>query len=180
MTLEEGFKYRLGTLPPSPLLLSMNEVTVSICSVWFMYMCVCISVFIGAFKAIFKINFHWSIVALQYCVSFYYRAKWISYNYTYAQAFRDVWLFVNLWTVAHQALLSMRFFRWEYWSGLPFLLPGKLPDPEINSTSPVSPVLQGNSSPLRQRGSPQLHILFFGFLSRLGHTEHWVSSLCYK
>ncbi|ELK00195.1 Tubulointerstitial nephritis antigen [Pteropus alecto] len=27
MTLEEGFKYRLGTLPPSPMLLSMNEVT---------------------------------------------------------------------------------------------------------------------------------------------------------
>nr|XP_020765838.1 tubulointerstitial nephritis antigen [Odocoileus virginianus texanus] len=30
MTLEEGFKYRLGTLPPSPLLLSMNEVTTSL------------------------------------------------------------------------------------------------------------------------------------------------------
>lgn len=30
MTLEEGFKYRLGTLPPSPLLLSMNEVTASL------------------------------------------------------------------------------------------------------------------------------------------------------
>nr|KAF6463388.1 tubulointerstitial nephritis antigen [Molossus molossus] len=27
MTLEEGFKHRLGTLPPSPVLLSMNEVT---------------------------------------------------------------------------------------------------------------------------------------------------------
>ncbi|XP_059793516.1 tubulointerstitial nephritis antigen isoform X3 [Balaenoptera ricei] len=30
MTLEEGFKYRLGTLPPSPLLLSMNEVAASL------------------------------------------------------------------------------------------------------------------------------------------------------
>nr|XP_036858401.1 tubulointerstitial nephritis antigen isoform X3 [Manis javanica] len=30
MTLEEGFKYRLGTLPPSPMLLSMNEVTASL------------------------------------------------------------------------------------------------------------------------------------------------------
>ncbi|XP_073761225.1 tubulointerstitial nephritis antigen isoform X3 [Callorhinus ursinus] len=30
MTLEEGFKYRLGTLPPSPMLLSMNEMTASL------------------------------------------------------------------------------------------------------------------------------------------------------
>ncbi|XP_006511264.1 tubulointerstitial nephritis antigen isoform X1 [Mus musculus] len=29
MTLEEGFKFRLGTLPPSPMLLSMNEMTAS-------------------------------------------------------------------------------------------------------------------------------------------------------
>ncbi|XP_077875985.1 tubulointerstitial nephritis antigen isoform X3 [Ictidomys tridecemlineatus] len=30
MTLEEGFKFRLGTLPPSPMLLSMNEMTASL------------------------------------------------------------------------------------------------------------------------------------------------------
>ncbi|XP_008062114.1 tubulointerstitial nephritis antigen [Carlito syrichta] len=30
MTLEDGFKFRLGTLPPSPKLLSMNEVTASL------------------------------------------------------------------------------------------------------------------------------------------------------
>ena len=29
-------------------------------------------------------------------------------------------LFVTLWTVAHQAPLSMGFPRQEYWSGLPF------------------------------------------------------------
>ncbi|XP_060240724.1 tubulointerstitial nephritis antigen isoform X4 [Meriones unguiculatus] len=29
MTLEEGFRFRLGTLPPSPMLLSMNEMTAS-------------------------------------------------------------------------------------------------------------------------------------------------------
>ena len=28
-------------------------------------------------------------------------------------------LFVTLWTVACQALLSMGFFKQEYWSGLP-------------------------------------------------------------
>ena len=31
------------------------------------------------------------------------------------------------WTVAHQAALSMEFFRQEYWSKLSFLLPGDLP-----------------------------------------------------
>ena len=35
------------------------------------------------------------------------------------------------WTVAHQVPLSMRFSRQEYWSGLPFLSPGNLPDPGI-------------------------------------------------
>ena len=33
--------------------------------------------------------------------------------------FSRVWLFVTLWTTAHQAFLSMGFFRQEYWSGLP-------------------------------------------------------------
>ena len=33
-------------------------------------------------------------------------------------------LFATPWTVAHQAPLSMRFSRQEYWSGLPFPTPG--------------------------------------------------------
>ena len=33
--------------------------------------------------------------------------------------------------VAHQAPLSMRFYRQEYWSGLPFPPPGDLSDPGI-------------------------------------------------
>ena len=38
--------------------------------------------------------------------------------------FSHVRLFVILWTIAHQAPLSMGFSRQEYWSGLPFLFPG--------------------------------------------------------
>ena len=38
--------------------------------------------------------------------------------------FSCVRLFVTLWTVAHQAPLSMGFSRQEYWRGLPFLLQG--------------------------------------------------------
>ena len=56
-------------------------------------------------------------------------------------------LFVTPWTVAHQAPLSMGFSRQEYWSGLPFPIPGDLPDPRIE---PMSRLLhwQADSSPL--------------------------------
>ena len=40
-------------------------------------------------------------------------------------------------TLVHQALLYMGFARQEYWSGLPFLSPGDLPDPGIEPTSPA-------------------------------------------
>ena len=45
----------------------------------------------------------------------------------------------TLWTVAHQAPLSMEFSRQEYWSGLSFLSPGDLPTPGIKPTSPAFP-----------------------------------------
>ena len=48
------------------------------------------------------------------------------------------------WTVACQAPLSMGFSRQEYWSELPFLSPGYLPDPGIK---PMSPALQATSLP---------------------------------
>ena len=47
------------------------------------------------------------------------------------------------WTVAHQAPLSMGFFRQEYWSGLQFPHPGELPDQGIEPMSPASPPLAG-------------------------------------
>ena len=42
-----------------------------------------------------------------------------------------------LWTVSHQAPLSMGFSRQEYWSGLPFPSPGDLPDPGIKPSFPA-------------------------------------------
>ena len=47
------------------------------------------------------------------------------------------------WTVASQAPLPMEFSRQEYWSGLPFPLPGDLPDPGIEPESLASPALEG-------------------------------------
>ena len=46
-------------------------------------------------------------------------------------------------TVAHQAHLSMEFSRQEYWSRLPSLSPGNLPDPGIESIYLTSPALTG-------------------------------------
>ena len=48
---------------------------------------------------------------------------------------------VTLWTVAHQASLSMGFFRQEYWIGLPCPPPRDLPNP---GTESVSPALQAD------------------------------------
>ena len=38
---------------------------------------------------------------------------------------------LTLWTVAHQAVLSMGFPKQEYWNGSPYPPPGDLPDPGI-------------------------------------------------
>ena len=54
-----------------------------------------------------------------------------------------VQLFGTPWTVARQAPLSMGFSRQEYWSRLPFLPPGDLPDPGIEPAFPASPAMVG-------------------------------------
>ena len=60
-----------------------------------------------------------------------------------------VWLFGTSWTVTCRAPLSMGFPRQEYWSGLPFLSPGHLPDPGIE---PGSTELQADSLPSKPQG----------------------------
>ena len=58
---------------------------------------------------------------------------------------------VTPWTVAHQAPLSMGFPRQEYWNGLPFPLPGNLPDPGIE---PILPALAGGFFTAEPPGKP--------------------------
>ena len=50
----------------------------------------------------------------------------------------------------------MGFPRQEYWSGLPFLSPGDLPDPGIK---PLSPALAGKFFTPEPPGKPQSSIL---------------------
>ena len=67
-------------------------------------------------------------------------------------------------TVAHQAPLSMGFSR-QYWSGLPCLPAGDLPDPGTEPASLVSPLLTGGSPttsgkpPSGDRMDPKRHPL---------------------
>ena len=55
---------------------------------------------------------------------------------------------MTLWTVAHQAPLSVEFSRQEYWSVLPFPSPGDLRDPGTEPESSMSAASAGNFSPL--------------------------------
>ena len=74
--------------------------------------------------------------------------------------FSHVQLFPALWTVAHQAPLSVGFSRQEYWSGLPCPPPGELPDPGMEPSARQSPVLAGGfptpSTPWEALGAPAL------------------------
>ena len=76
----------------------------------------------------------WILIIVRKCTSLY--GLMLSH-------FSRVQLFVVLWTIARQASLSMGFSRQEYWSGLPFPLPGDLPNPGIKPASLISPALVG-------------------------------------
>ena len=80
--------------------------------------------------------------------------SWVS---EWVKSLSRVRLFATPWTVAHQAPLSMGFSRQEYWSGLPFISPGDLPDPRIK---PRSPALQADTLTSEPSGrSSQMQIL---------------------
>ena len=66
--------------------------------------------------------------------------------------YSHVRLLATLWTIAHQALLSIGFSRQDFWSGFPCPPPGDLPYPEIKR---VSPALQADSLPTEPPGKPK-------------------------
>ena len=94
---------------------------------------------------------------------------WYAQPRRFAKEIRHAWaqshIFAASWTVARQAPLSMRFFRQEYWSGLPFPSSGDLPDPQIWPVSPASPLLQRDSSPAEPWGSPERNLIM--------HAKQW-------
>ena len=62
---------------------------------------------------------------------------------------------VTQWTVAHQAPLSMRFLRQEYWNGLPFPSPRNLPDPGLQPMCTDSPAWLADCLLLSHQGNPE-------------------------
>ena len=60
------------------------------------------------------------------------------------------------WTVARQAPLSVGFPRQEYCIGWPFIPPGDLPNPGIESPSPASPALAGGFFTTEPPGKPYI------------------------
>ena len=73
-----------------------------------------------------------------------------------AQLLSHIRLFETSLTGACQAPLSMEFSRQEHWSGLPFPVPGNLPDPEIEL---MSPALAGRFFTTLPPGKPNCVIL---------------------
>ena len=63
--------------------------------------------------------------------------------------------FETPWTTAHRAPLSTGFFRQEHRGELPCPLPGDLPHPGTEPTSPQSPALQVDSFSLSHWRKPQ-------------------------
>ena len=60
-------------------------------------------------------------------------------NSAVLSCFSRVRLFVTLWTTAHQAPLSMRLSRQEYWSGVLYPPAGDLPNPLVEPVILKSP-----------------------------------------
>jgi len=56
-----------------------------------------------------------------------------------------------------QTSLSIGFSKQEYWNGLPFLSPGDLPDPRMETGFPA---LQAHSLPTELQGKPQIVIYY--------------------
>ena len=75
------------------------------------------------------------------------------------------------WTVSCQASLSMEFFRQDYWSGLSFPSPGKLPNPGIKPRSPALQVDSLPSEPLTNLRAGYLFIFNAELKTDLGKRE---------
>ena len=89
-------------------------------------------------------NYKWNLnfkmwITILFTCNLYNVHAWV-----HAQLLSRVQLFVTPWTVAQQQTLClMEFFRQEYLSELPFLIPGDFPNPGIEPPSLASPRLVG-------------------------------------
>ena len=102
----------------------------------------------GWFMSMYDKNHHNIVISLQlnkFFKNFNLKQKSKSTNLDFCMPsnFSSIQLFATLWTIAHQAPLSMGFSRQEYWNGLPCPSTGDLPNPGNKATSLTSPALAG-------------------------------------
>ena len=85
---------------------------------------------------------------------------------------------MTTWTIAHQASLSMEFFRQEYSSGLPFPSLGDLPNPGVKAGSTA---LQADSLLSEPPGRPsEMESIVESAKMSKGHLIHLIGySDCY-
>ena len=105
-----------------------------------------------------------------------YERSWTVSACMHVCVFSRVWLFAVLWTVAHQAPLSMGFSRQEYRSASSYTSPGDLPNQGLN------PGLQHHRQILYQlshRRSPRiLEWVAYAFSSGSFWPKDWAGVCC--
>ena len=102
---------------------------------------------------------YWSRVPLPspcICIFLHFKLYICSVVFCVLSSFSCVWLFATLWTVAHQAPLSMGFFRQEYWNGLQCPPAEDLPNPGTEPASPASNPLKADSLSTDPPGKPHI------------------------
>ena len=92
-----------------------------------LYICFGKHIYSGLCLFLNKLSFFFLI--LSFMSSLYILDINLLLNIMHACVLSHVQLFATLWTIAHQAPLSMEFSRQEYWSGLPFPPLGYFPNP---------------------------------------------------
>ena len=93
----------------------------------------------------------------------------------------------TIWTVAHQAPLSMGFSWQEYWSGLPCPSPRYLPCLEMELVSLMSPALTGRFFITSATWEAQQQVEstskcreFQYFLKKKNQLSHWIKNCHHK
>ena len=107
-------------------------------------------------------SYKWNNSNIHYQWVYKQNVVYIQWNVCMLSHFSCVWLFATLWTIAHQAPLSMGFSTVVGCHATP----GDLPNPR---TEPVAPA---DSLPLSHRGSPQWNITW--------QKKEWSADTCYN
>ena len=86
--------------------------------------------------------------------------------------------YIYIYTLAHEAPLSMEFSRQEHWSGLPFPSPGDLPNLGIWEMNPGVPHYRQTLYPLSHQGSPYMCMCVYIMECYWVIKKEWNNGIC--